>query len=167
MPVRLSSPVTFVVGLLLGASAVAGSASLLASAQQDPATVPALPPQAIRGVRLDLEFPAVGNVDAVRQWRFARVDRVDTLGANDPDIQLHLRLADGTVVSLRAPGAPLDQLARQSNWLTSPDRQTPGRADYIERMVAFDADADGRLIAIASLEPTARNRNRLRQALSR
>lgn len=155
------------VWLFLGSAALVGAGSLaLDPGQEVPSTVPAVPPAAIRGVRLDLEFPAVGNVDAVRQWRFARVDRVVSIG-NDPDIELQLRLGDGTVVSMRAPAAPLDELARASNWLASPDRQTPGRADYIERMVAFDVDNEGRLIAIASLETVPRNRSRLRQALSR
>jgi hypothetical protein len=131
-----------------------------------PATVPAVPNDVVRGLRLDLEFPAVGNVEGVKTWRLGRVDRVDTI-ANSSDIFVSFRTGDGSVIRTRGPAGPLDALARASNWLQSPVRSTPGRADYIERMVAFDVDADGRLIAVASLEPVARNRNRLRSALMR
>ncbi len=131
-----------------------------------PSTVPATPANVVRAVRLDLDFPAVGNVDGVRQWRFGRVERVDAI-ANDPDIWVTFRTGDGNSIRVRSPAAPLDDLARQSNWLTSPDKSMPGRSDYVERMVAFDVDNDGRLIAVASLEPTSRNRNRLRSALGR
>jgi hypothetical protein len=121
-------------------------------------------PETVHRTTLPLQFPVVGNVDAVKQWRFGRLERVDDI-AGEPNVMLFIRIADGTVLQMRGPSAPLDDLARQSDWLTSPGRQSPGRTDYVERMVAFDVDANGVLIAAASLEPINRNRSRLRRVL--
>jgi hypothetical protein len=132
-----------------------------------PETVPAqprVPDVVVRGEAVTLSLPVVGNAAGVKQWRVARVDRVENV-LNSPDIIIHLRLADGTIVQVPGPAAPLDDLARQSGWVISPGKATATRNDYIERMVAFDVDANGRLIAMASLEPVQRNRNRLRRAL--
>lgn len=121
-------------------------------------------PETVRRTTLPLEFPVVGNVEHVKQWRFGRLERVDDI-ANEPNVMLFIRVADGTVLQIRGPAAPLDDLARQSDWLTSPGRQSPGRSDYVERMVAFDFDSNNVLIAAASLEPMNRNRSRLRRVL--
>jgi hypothetical protein len=122
------------------------------------------PDEQVRLVKLPLDLPAVGNVDGVRQWRFGRLESVEQRGAG-PDIVLNIRTADGSVHKIVAPGPPLAQLARRSNWLTAPDAARPGRATYVERMIAFDADENGRLIAMMSMEPINRARSRLRRAL--
>lgn len=121
-------------------------------------------PETVRRTKLPLEFPVVGNVDLVKQWRFGRLERVEDI-AGEANVTLFIRIEDGTVLQIRGPAAPLDDLARQSDWLTSPMRQSPGRADYVERMVAFDFDGNNVLIAAASLEPMNRNRSRLRRVL--
>lgn len=121
-------------------------------------------PETVRRMALPLEFPVVGNSHAVKQWRFGRLERVEDI-ANTPNVTLFIRTLDGTVLQITGPAAPLDDLARQSDWLTSPDRQSVGRTDYIERMIAFDVDSNGTLIAAASLEPINRSRARLRRVL--
>jgi hypothetical protein len=121
-------------------------------------------PETVHRTTLPVEFPVVGNVQDVKQWRFGRLERVDDI-LNSSNVTLFIRVADGTVLQITGPAAPLDDLARQSDWLTSPDRQSVGRTDYVERMVAFDADANNVLIAAASLEPINRSRARLRRVL--
>ena len=114
-------------------------------------------------VDLPLKLPAVGNLDAVRRWRFGRLQSVERVGAGG-DIVLNIRKKDGTVVSMGGPGPQLAELARQSDWIRF-GNATPTRVEYVERMIAFDMDANQRLIAMISLEPVFRDRNRLRRAL--
>jgi hypothetical protein len=118
----------------------------------------------IRLVELPLKLPAVGNVDAVKKWHFGRLQSVEQHGAG-PDIVLNIRTADDVVHRIIGPAPPLGELARRSNWMTAPDAARPGRATYVERMIAFDADENGRLIAMMSMEPMNRARSRLRRAL--
>ena len=113
-------------------------------------------------VQLPLKLPAVGNLSAVRQWQFGRLTGVEQK-AGSPDILLRIRTADGGERQIIGPSQPLVELARRSNWF-NPVKNTPGRADYIERMIAFAVDDEQRLIAMISLEPIRRNRNRLRRS---
>ncbi len=115
-------------------------------------------------MRLPLELPAVGNVDAVRQWRFGRVQQVERRGGSD-DIVISIRTADGRVHRIVGPREPLAVLGRRCGWIAGDINRIAGRAHYVERMVAFDADADNRVIAVISLEPFDRDRNRLLRAL--
>ena len=117
-------------------------------------------------MQLPLEFPAVGNIEGVKQWRFGRLESVDRR-LDNPDIALTIRIMDGSTVTIVGPPDPLIDLAFQSNWVAGENKAMPTRPDYAERMIAFDADATGRLIAMASLEPLNRNRNRLFRALGR
>ncbi len=112
---------------------------------------------------LPLKLPAVGNLGAVREWHFGRLQSVEQAGAS-PDIHLDIRTPDGAVHRIVGPRVHLAELARASGWVTS-DRVRPVRQDYVERMIAFDADRQQRLIAMISLEPMNRDRNRLRRAL--
>jgi hypothetical protein len=125
------------------------------------ATQPANP-ESVRLVSLPLKLPAVGNVDAVRQWRFGRLESV-VQAAGQEDIEMRIRTADGVVHSIFGPGPPLSDLARASNWFDL-SKPRPGRNDYVERMIAFDVDGNGRLIAAMSLEPLSRSQARLRRA---
>lgn len=113
-------------------------------------------------IELPLKFPAVGNIDAVKQWRFGRLQDVDQTAGTD--IVLGIRTDQG-YVRVTGPGPELSDLAYRSNWVRSPSRQFPGRSDYAERMIAFDYDPQFRLIALASLEPLPRDRNRLLRAI--
>ena len=122
------------------------------------------PASAVRGVTLPLEFPGIGNVDAVRNWHFARIEGVELVG-NEPDVTLKLRDAQGAVVDVIAPRAPLRELAFASGWVRTESKSAVTRNDYAERMVAVDVDSAGRLIAIVSLEPIDRDRNKLRRAI--
>ena len=118
---------------------------------------------AVTWMELPLKFPVVGNIEAVRQWRFGRIQEVqDTAGT---DLNIRIRVDNGNVVNVVGPGPELADLAWQSDWVRNRSRQFPGRQDWAERMIAFDVDGTGRLIAMASLEPINRDRNRLRQAL--
>jgi hypothetical protein len=114
-------------------------------------------------VDLPLQLPAVGNLDAVRQWRFGRIQSVERMGAGG-DIVLSIRTKDGTVLRMGGPGPALVQLAQESEWIRF-GKATPSRTEYVERMIAFDVDANQRLIAMISLEPVFRDQNRLRRAL--
>ena len=111
------------------------------------------------------DFPAVGNVDLVREWRLGRIDRAE-IRSGDPDATIRIRDAYGRNWDIVGPRGPLQELARASNWM-DPDKQFPGSADYVERMVAFDVDESGRLIAMVSLETVHRHRANLRRALGR
>ncbi len=117
-------------------------------------------------IQLPVQLPAVGNVDAVRQWRLGRLQQIERRGGSE-DIVIHLRTADGRVHRIIGPREPLATLGRRCRWIDSDFRVVAGRAGYVERMVAFDVDEDGRLIAAISLEPFDRNNNRLRRALGR
>ena len=119
-------------------------------------------PNLPRLIELPMKFPAVGNIDAVKTWRFGRIQQATRAG-NNPDITIDIRLANNSVVTVIGPAAQLRELARQSEWL-DPVKQRPGSADYVERQSAVDGDAQGRIIARASLEPTRRDHNRLRRA---
>jgi hypothetical protein len=126
------------------------------------AAQPATAPGAIVSMELPLKFPVVGNVAAVKQWRFGRLQDVEQTSGTD--IILGIRTNQG-LVRVVGPGPQLSDLAFQSDWVRTPTRSFPGRSDYAERMIAFDFDANNRLIALASLEPVFRDRNRLRRAI--
>jgi hypothetical protein len=149
---------------------VFGTAALvmltLAAASQT--TKPEDPPrqtsETVTRINLPLKVPAVGNLSAVKTWRFGRVESVDR-SVNQTDIVLNIRVENGDVLTIVAPGPPLAELAVASNWVRFADSKTMvGRKDYVERMVAFDVDESGRLIAIASLETINRNERRLLRA---
>jgi hypothetical protein len=112
-----------------------------------------------------LTLPATGNVDAVNTWRYGRIEQA-LRTANSPDVTITIRTEDGNVHEIVAPAAPMDAFARASNWMSDVN-QSPGRASYTERMIAFDVDQTGRLIAMISLEPMDRNNRRLRRAIPR
>jgi hypothetical protein len=114
-------------------------------------------------IDLPLKLPAVGNLEAVQQWRFGRLQSVERVGGGG-NLVLSIRAQDGTVLRMAAPGPPLVELARDSDWIRF-DKPTPSRSEYVERMIAFDVDGQQRLIAMISLEPLYRDRNRLRRAL--
>jgi hypothetical protein len=122
--------------------------------------------QSIRGIKLPIEFPAVGNIDAVKQWRLARIEEIRR-HPNSPDLELRLRLANGRTVEVIGPHEPLAALGRGCGWVTTETQTVAGRDSYVERMIAFDADQNSRIIAIASLEPFNRDRTRLRRVFSR
>ncbi len=126
------------------------------------AAQPATAPGAIVSMELPLKFPVVGNVAAVKQWRFGRLQDVEQTSGTD--IILGIRTNQG-LVRVVGPGPQLSQLAFQSDWVRTPTRSFPGRSDYAERMITFDFDANNRIIALASLEPVFRDRNRLRRAI--
>ena len=113
-------------------------------------------------IELPLKFPAVGNVSAVKQWKFGRLQDVEQTAGTD--IILKIRTNQG-LVRVTGPGPALSELAFRSNWVRTPTRSFPGRSDFAERMIAFDYDPQMRLIAMASLEPLPRYRNRLRRAI--
>jgi len=118
----------------------------------------------VASIELPLKFPAVGNVSAVKQWKFGRLQDVDQTAGTD--IILGIRTAQGSI-RVTGPGPQLSELAFRSNWVRTATRSFPGRSDFAERMIAFDYDPQHRLIAMASLEPLARDRNRLRRAIGR
>ncbi len=146
------------------ASTVLCTTVLVAAAALSPARA-VQPTGPVKLVDLPLKLPAVGNLDAVRQWRFGRLQQVETSAG--PDIVLRIRTADNTVLRISGPRAELAELAWQSNWVSTPSKSKPGRSDYVERMIAFDVDANGRLIAMMSLEPVRRDRSRMRRALAK
>jgi hypothetical protein len=110
-----------------------------------------------------LKLPAVGNIGAVRQWKFGRLQSVETRGATG-DVVLTVRTGDGTVIRIVGPRQELRELALASEFVRFASN-APIRAEYAERMVAYDVDENGRLIAVISLEPVFRDPNRLRRAL--
>lgn len=125
---------------------------------------PSSPDASIVWMQIPLKFPVVGNIDAVKQWKFGRLQEVDQIAGND--IILGIRTNQG-YIRVIGPGRQLSDLVFKSNWVRTPTRTFPGRSDYAERMIAFDYDANHRLIALASLEPLPRDRNRLRRAIGR
>ena len=139
----------------LGLMLLAVAVLMLAGSVQNP-NLPRL-------IELPLKFPAVGNIDAVKTWRFGRIQQATRAG-NNPDISIDIRLANNSVITVIGPAAQLRELARQSEWF-DPVKQRPGSGDYVERQIAFGVDAQGRIIALASLEPSRRDHNRLRRAL--
>lgn len=143
------------------AAVVVGSVIGLTAAQT---SRPNLPDGSIVWMEIPLKFPVVGNVGAVTQWKFGRLQDVEQTAGSD--IILGIRTHQG-YIRVRGPGPQLSDLAFKSNWVSSLGRSFPGRSDYAERMIAFDYDRNNRLIAMASLEPLPRDRNRLRRAISR
>ncbi len=125
-------------------------------------SAPAQSQGGVVGIELPLKFPAVGNVSAVKQWKFGRLQDVEQTAGTD--IILSIRTNQG-LVRVRGPGPALSDLAFRSNWVRTQTRSFPGRSDFAERMIAFDYDPQLRLIAMASLEPLPRDRNRLRRAI--
>ncbi len=125
---------------------------------------PSPPDASIVWMPIPLKFPVVGNVAAVKQWKFGRLQEVDQTAGSD--IVLGIRTNQG-YIRVIGPGPQLSDLAFKSNWVRTPTRAFPGRSDFAERMIAFDYDPDHRLIAMASLEPLPRDRNRLRKAIRR
>jgi hypothetical protein len=121
------------------------------------------PSSPVQLVDLPLKLPAVGNLGAVRQWRYGRLQSVERIGGQG-DLVVSIRTKDGTVLRMAGPGPALVELARDSEWIRF-GKATPSRTEYVERMIAFDMDANQRLIAMISLEPVFRDRNRLRRAL--
>ncbi len=132
---------------------LAAISATLAAGQSSPVTL----------VKLPLGLPAVGNLDAVRQWRFGRIQSTELAG-DSPDVRIEIRTLNGSVIRLVGPRRELVELARRTNGLNR-HKSRPTRQDYIERMIAFDVDSQQRLIAMMSLEPMDRDRNRLRRAL--
>lgn len=129
-------------------------------------TRPAGPTPVVQQVQLPLTLPAIGNVEAVRQWHFGRIERVE----RDPqssDMFLTIRIADGRTHRLAVPGDPLVQLARQCGWLDTPQQGFTSSSDAAERMIAFDADSNSRIIALMSLEPIGRDKSKMRRAFGR
>ncbi len=132
---------------------LAAISATLAAGQSSPVTL----------VQLPLGLPAVGNLDAVRQWRFGRIQSTELAG-DSPDVRIEIRILNGSVIRVVGPRRELVELARRTNWLNR-HKSRPTRQDYVERMIAFDVDSQQRLIAMMSLEPMDRDRNRLRRAL--
>jgi hypothetical protein len=115
-------------------------------------------------IKLPLELPAIGNLAAVKIWRFGRIESVVQTGGSD-DVKINIRVEDSRVLEVVGPRV-LGDLARASNWTsTDPSNSEVMRADYVERMVAFDVDDNKRIIAMISLEPMDRDRRRLQRGL--
>ncbi len=125
---------------------------------------PSRPDGSIVWMQIPLKFPVVGNVGAVKQWKFGRLQDVEQTAGSDIILGIRTNLGYIRVIG---PGPQLSDLAFKSNWVRTPTRAFPGRSDFAERMIAFDYDPDHRLIAMASLEPLPRDRNRLRRAIAR
>ncbi len=128
-------------------------------------TAPRLDSSPVTLATLPLKLPAVGHLEAVDEWRFGRVQRIERRTGSD-DILIHIRTADEQVHRIVGPGEPLALLARKCGWVDNDWKVVAGRRDYVERMIAFDVDDEGRLIAVISLEPFNRSRARLRRAFS-
>jgi hypothetical protein len=150
-----------VVGIAVLATALLASASAQTTSQ--PAVQPTPGPGGITMIRPPMEFPAIGNIDAVREWKLGRVERLERRAGSD-DVLVEIRTADNQVHQVIAPREPVGFLVRQCGWLSTPTQTFASRSDYAERMIAFDVDANGRLIAIMSLEPFGRSSARMRQA---
>lgn len=149
------SPLRIVLLLALTAAGVA--AVRVAPAQTTRSQGP------VTWMELPLNFPVVGNIEAVNQWQMARLQEVQQTATTD--LIVTFRLGNGRLVRATGPGPELCDLAFQSDWVRTATKTFPGRTDYAERMVAFDVDGNGRLIAMASLETVNRDRSRLRSAL--
>ena len=121
-------------------------------------------------IDLPMELPAVGNIDDVGQWRIGRVEEIEFSAGTD--IRVRIRMRSGGTVRVVMPGSAFEDMAYASDWRDNQfndsfaGRRTPvGSKDYVERLVAFDVDRDGRVIAMVSMEPMDRNNNRLRRVL--
>ena len=128
--------------------------------QQEP---PPPPPGAVQLVDMPLKIPAVGNLAAVKTWRYGRLESVEQRSGED-DLLLNIRVADETVLRVVAPRQPLRHLAWKSDWIKHKDADTVPRKAYVERMIVFDVDETGRLIAMASMETINRNERRMARA---
>ena len=149
-----------VVLTLLAVTLAFGAGTLSAQHQQQGGSQP----NQVVKIKLPLELPAIGNIDAVKNWRFGRIEQVVQEGA-DADVTIHIRTEQNQVLKVIGPRV-LRELARESNWYY-PDESNSriSREDYVERMIAFDVDDTSRIIAMVSLEPLDRDRSRLRRAL--
>ena len=143
---------------------IVGFGSALAAYQSTyERTPPTTRPDQVRLMKLPVDLPAVGNIDAVQQWRLGRLEQVEQQSGSS-DIRLSIRTANGETLRIVGPTEPLVGLARDSNWF-SEGKTSPGKSDYVERMIAFDVDQNGRLIAMMSLEPVERSHARLRRSI--
>ncbi len=115
----------------------------------------------VKWVDITATLPAVGNIEAVEKWHYGRLENLTRLGTGD--VMLEIRNKEGNTARVICPFDPFVTLAQVSLWYEGP-KQLPGRRDYIERMVAFSADADGRVIGLVSLEPLPRNGRRIARA---
>jgi len=122
------------------------------------------PPGAVAWIEKTFRLPAIGNIDAVKAWKYGRIERMSRMG--DRDAILEIRDAQGATRRVLCPHGPFVELARVSNWFTSGQAQ-PSARDFVERMVAFDFDENDRIIALASLEPLPRNARRIADAFRR
>ena len=158
---RSARPACFI-GLAVGCLSVTLLAQNATEAPREPAPQPDR--GEVRMMKLPLELPAIGNVAAVKQWRFGRIESVTQTGGSD-DVRIKIRIESGDVLETIGPRV-LGDLARASNW-TVPDTGNTQlvRADYVERMIAFDVDDSGRIIAMISMEPMDRDRQRLARGL--
>ena len=120
------------------------------------------PNTGLQRMRLPLDLPAVGNIDAVRKWRIARIESIER--STGDDIRIQIRLANGQVERVVGPRQQLAALGRACGWVRDPNQTVAGRADYVERLIALDVDQTGRIIAVISMEPFNRNRRRLERA---
>ena len=157
---------TIVALSFIGLVAGAVSATIWAQAvpPPSPTPAPAHAPTDVRNMKLPLELPAIGNIDAVKTWRFGRIESVVQTGGSD-DVMIRIRIENGDVLETIGPRV-LSDLARASNWVTAAEsKEQLTRPDYVERMVAFDVDENMRIIAMISMEPMNRDRQRLRRGL--
>jgi hypothetical protein len=100
----------------------------------------------------------------VKAWKFGRIERMSRMG--DADAILEIRDRQGNTRRILCPHEPFVELARVSNWFASGQAQ-PSARDFVERMVAYDFDANDRVIALASLEPIPRNARRIADTFRR
>lgn len=151
------------VGLAMVAGIALLATALLSSASAQSTSQPSRNPDGITMMRPPMEFPAIGNIDAVKQWRLGRIERLERRAGSD-DVLCEIRTVDNRVHKVVVPREPIGYLARQCGWLSTPTQTFASRSDYVERMIAFDVDGNGRIIAVMSLEPFGRNQARLRRA---
>ncbi len=154
----------FTISTVAALTTAVGFGTALAAYQSSYERTPATTrPDQIKTMALPLEFPVVGNIEAVQQWRFGRLEQIEQQ-AGSPDIVMQIRTANGESLRILGPTEPLVGLARESFWF-SEGKTNPGKSDYVERMIAFDVDQSGRLIAMMSLEPIERSQAKLRRAI--
>ena len=146
-----------------GLGLVAGFAVLAATTLGGASGQARSQPGGITMIKPAMEFPAIGNIDAVKQWRVGRIERIERRTGTD-DVAIDIRTADEQVHRVIGPREPLAFLVRRCGWVSSSTQTFASRSDYVERMVAFDVDSNGRIIAVMSLEPFARSTSRMRRA---
>jgi hypothetical protein len=147
------------------AASLAIAVTLTAMSQTtNPQAPPSQSPGTVTMIDLPVKVPAVGNLGAVKTWRLGRIESIER-SQNEGEILLNIRVKNGDVLKIVAPGPPLADFAVASDWVKHADAKSlPGRKDWVERMIAFDVDETGRLIAMASLEPLNRNERRMWRA---